>query len=546
MCILCKNKKTEIPTVNPDILIQEDIDRSGLSNIFNISNEVALCNEVFIEPLYYMDGTVKATTGYTTTACSGYTTGDTYSVSGCSGVYNLSEIDDFDITFNITGNTQYSGYTGEFCYHTFNLFNLGEGVDYVTQFNSVVSNCFEYSGITGNTIVDTIGVDKLPYTDAQYFIKDYNKFYTQDCPTKLLINTFDIATQFTADTFNNGWYFVTTINPEPATIIQNDNIDLSDNAVLRTENIELFEGMTSVFTIKGTPLNNEMIIHVNGIQLLNGVDWQPVSGQTGAFELLTGTLEPNNDTLTATYLTLTNIESLGDIDIGSEFPDIFNLNEIYLKLDAFTVSSITTGTTTATTITSTPIVNYNPTKNRQEILLTGPIESLSSIIFVVNGVRLTKNIDYYISRTDNRKIIMDVNSVIKIGDDISVFYYTDESLLYTELGYFRTDTPTIQWSVPISYSAYTSDNGKFLVQVTTRSDEDFTTPVQQKFVDYEGGVYDYTTELDPIPTNVGQKFLVRVYFFKDYHILFDNVITTRSVSNVASFSLNVEYIENTY
>ena len=546
MCILCKNKKNEIPEVDVDILIQQDVDRDGLSNIYNIGNQVGVCNEVFMDPLYYMDGTIKPTTGYTTTACSGYTTGDTYSVSGCSAVYNLSEIDDFDITFNITGNTAYTGYTGQFCYHTFDLFNLGQDIDYITQFDSVISNCFDYSGITGNTIVDTIGVDKLPYADAQYFIQDYNKFFTQECPTKLLINTFDLTTQFTADTYSNGWYFVTTINPESATITQNDNIDLSDNAVLRTENIELFEGMTTVFTIKGTPLNNEMIVHVNGIQLLNGVDWEAISGQTGAFEILTGELEPTKDILTVTYLTLINQASLGDIDVGSEFPDIYNLNEIYLKLDSFIVNSITTGTTTATTITSTPIVNYNPTKNRQEILLTAPIRSLSSIIFVVNGVRLTKNIDYYISRTDNRKLILDVNTIIKLDDDISIFYYTDESEFYTELGYFRTDTPTIEWNVPISYSAYTSDNGKFLVQVTTRDDNQFLTPVQQKFVDYEQGVYDYTTELDPLPTNLGQKFLVRVYFFKDYHILFDNVITTRSVSNIASFSINSEYIENTY
>lgn len=546
MCILCKNKKNEIPEVDVDILIQQDVDRDGLSNIYNIGNQVGVCNEVFMDPLYYMDGTIKPTTGYTTTTCSGYTTGDTYSVSGCSAVYNLSEIDDFDITFNITGNTAYTGYTGQFCYHTFDLFNLGQDIDYITQFDSVISNCFDYSGITGNTIVDTIGVDKLPYADAQYFIQDYNKFFTQECPTKLLINTFDLITQFTADTYSNGWYFVTTINPESATITQNDNIDLSDNAVLRTENIELFEGMTSVFTIKGTPLNNEMIVHVNGIQLLNGVDWEAISGQTGAFEILTGELEPTKDILTVTYLTLINQASLGDIDVGSEFPDIYNLNEIYLKLDSFIVNSITTGTTTATTITSTPIVNYNPTKNRQEILLTAPIRSLSSIIFVVNGVRLTKNIDYYISRTDNRKLILDINTIIKLDDDISIFYYTDESEFYTELGYFRTDTPTIEWNVPISYSAYTSDNGKFLVQTTTRDDNQFLTPVQQKFVDYEQGVYDYRTELDPLPTNLGQKFLVRVYFFKDYHILFDNVITTRSVSNIASFSINSEYIENTY
>lgn len=530
MCILCKNKKTNIPIVNADDLIQSDVDRSGFSNIYNISNSVSFCDETFKNPLYYMDGTVKATTGYTTTACSGVTTATTYSISGCSAVYNLSEIDDFDLTFNITGNTEYTGYTGNFCYHTFPL--LTRDKDYVTKSDSVLTNCFNYFTITSSTVTTNIGVNDLPREDKQYFIKDFNKFRTKNCPTKLLINTFDLTTQPLTDLYEDGWYFVTVTNPEAPLLLSSNNSNLVNDSVIRTEVAQLIAGQTTIFTIKGVPLNNKMVVYVNGIQLTEGFDWIPVTNSVGMIELLTGEIEPTKDVVMIMYL-----------DLQRSREDIFNLNEEFLNNDAFVVSSILTGVTSATT---TALVNYNSTKNRQEVLLTKEFKFNSDIIFVINGVTLVENVDYYKSNSDNKKLIMDPNTVIKMGDSISAFYYTDDSFDLFDLGFFRTLKPTINWYAPDTYQNYLSKNGKFLLQVTKASDTGFNNPIQQKFVSFERNQINYEQELDELPTNVGEKFLYRVYFFKDYPILFGNVITTRSVSQTGTFKVNINYSKNSY
>ena len=105
MCILCKKRVDSLPVTLPSELSKLEVDRNGLSNVFNIKNDLNVCNEVFRNPLYTLEGATKATSGYTTTVCSGVTTASTYTTSGCTAVYNLSEVDAFDLTFNITGNT---------------------------------------------------------------------------------------------------------------------------------------------------------------------------------------------------------------------------------------------------------------------------------------------------------------------------------------------------------------------------------------------------------------------------------------------------------
>tara|TARA_R110000868_G_scaffold51263_1_gene162799 strand:- start:650 stop:2251 length:1602 start_codon:yes stop_codon:yes gene_type:complete len=533
MCILCKNKKTNIPTIDIKKSIQTDVDRSGLSNIFNLENSVNFCNEEFKQPLYYMDGTVKATTGYTTTACSGITTGTTYSVSGCSAVYNLSEIEDFDLTFNITGNTEYSGYTGSFCYHIFDLDLLNKNTDFITQNDSILTDCFVFSAITGNTIVDKIVQGDLPVKDAQYFLKDYSIFKTKECPTNLSINTFNLSTYPKEDLYSDGWYFITVTNPEKPILFTNNSGGLIKDTVLNTELVPIRAGQTTFFKINGIPLNNKMLVYLNGIQLTEGADWISSIDNVGLIELVNGTLEPGRDQLSVTYL-----------DLQEDTKDIFNLNEDYLEMDAFIVSGITTDVTYSGA--SRPSINYNTVKSRQELLTTQPIKNSSKIIFTINGVTLTENIEFFTSNSDNTKLIMEPNTVIKEGDAVSVFYLTDTPSGYLDVGVYRTLTPTVNWYVPESYEQYLPKNGEFLIQVTTEEDENFDNPIQQIFVDLIKGEPFYSKELEELPTTVGNNFLFKVYFFKNYPILFGNNVKTRNVSETGFFQVNMNYSKNSY
>ena len=159
---------------------------------------------------------------------------------------------------------------------------------------------------------------------------------------------------------------------------------------------------------------------------------------------------------------------------------------------------------------------------------------------------MTENVDYYRSNSDDRRLIMDPKTIISVGDSISVFYLTDSSSEYLDLGFFRTLKPTLNWYVPESYDQYLSKNGKFLLQITTKGDDNFQSPIQQKLVDFTQRQSFYSQELDELPTNLGQNFLFRVYFFKNYPILFGNEITTRNVSDTGAFEVNINYSKNSY
>jgi hypothetical protein len=532
MCILCKNKKTKIPTVDLTAVQQTSVDRKGLSNVYNINNDLIYTDEVFLSPAYNVSGATKPVSGITTTNCSGPFTGNTYSVSGCTFVYNLSEIDDINLVFDITGNTQYTGYTGDFCYYTFDLGLLPKDRDFVTKRDAIMGDCFDYVSITGNTINEIIYKGELPIKDAQYLLKDYNIFTTNSFTQNLKINTFDLTTQPTQSIFDEGWYFVTVTNPEKPTILLNTATNISQDSRLVTEVAALLPDETNIFKVEGRALNNKFIVYVNGIQLTEGFDWNPVFGYNGVFELIDSVIEPTKDIVMVTYITYE-----GNIE------DVFNFSENYLNVDSSVVSSITTGVTSGVTALT---VNYNNIQNRQEILLTKNILEGSSVIFSVNGVRLTENVEYFKSTTNSSKLILGLGYNITVGDSISIFYYTNNNGGFLELGSYRTLTPTIYWYVPDSYQNYLSSDGLFLVQVTTKNDTSFSNPIQAKYVDFNRVENSYNVLLDQLPTNLGENFLVRVYFFKDYHILFNNIVTTRAISEIAGFSVNTNYAENTY
>ncbi len=543
MCLLCKYKKTEIPTVDLESVEQTNIDRSnGLSNIYNIGTNIDFTDEIFLEPLYIMTGTTIPNSGFTTTNCSGVTTASTYYTTGCTAVYNLSEIDNIDLMFQITGNTNYTGYSGSFCFHTFNINKIPKDREYVTKRDSIYSKCFSYSAITANTIYESIDVFSIDKGDYEYIIKDYNIFRTKNFLDNLDVNSFDLTTYPKEDLFNEGWYFVTTVNPDKPIIGQEKVFDITQDTILVTETPNLYEGETSIFKISGYALNNKFIVFVNGILLNENLDWiyLPNLGN-GYFQLISGQLEPTKDVIQVVYLVNNNVQV-----------DSINLNENGLIVDAGIINTITTGVTSGVTSLT---VNYNPIKNRQEILLSHPNRSGSGLICVINGIKLQEDVEYFISTSDSQKLIINPLNQINEGDAISIFYVTDQSLLYIDLGYYRTLTPTIYWSAPESYSNYRSEDGKFLVQVTTTNDSDFLNPIQSKFYDFynpiqqdviSGFTSPYSATLDQLPTNLGENFLVRVCFFKDYHILFNNTITTRAVSDIAAFRVNLSYAQNSY
>jgi hypothetical protein len=528
MCILCKNKK-DIPFIEPISVIDQELDRDlGLSNVYNISNDLGVCAEPFHMPLFTMSGTEKPFSG-TTSGCSGYFTGAT-SAHTCDAVYNLSELDEFDITFSITGGTDYTGYTGYFCYVTIARSTSPSITEknYITKDDSILTRCFQYSGITGNTIVDTITKTDLPFRDDEYMIRPYNFYTNQECAVGSIVDTFLLETQSAVFNYETDWYYTTVTNPPKPTLAFSNTDDVArNNVVLQTERIEINDGMTTVFTSIGRALNNKYIVMVNGVTLTEGYDYT-VEGRIITF--ISGSLEPDRDTLQIAYLS-----------VNSETLDIVNDVETYLKTDSFIMTGSTSGVTESN---DTNFVNYNPIRDRYEIFLENIADEQSDMFLVINGVTLTNKADYFLSTSDPQKIILDPNTVVNNGDHISIFYFTQNVFFRGDLGYLRTETPVLNWYIEEDVNILTA-NGKFLVQVTTKDDKNFQTPLQSIYTDYTFGETLYSQQLNPLGTVIDE-YIYRIIFFKDYIAVFDNKITTRTISDNGSFKLNLEYIKNTY
>lgn len=523
MSILCKNKEP-IPFIPPSDVIDNELQKDlGLSNVYNIPNSVDVCMEPFNSSTYYVDGATRPASG-TTSGCSGYFTGAT-SASTCYAVYNLSEIDDFDLTFNFTGGTDYTGYTGFFCYATFPRSGVNSK-RFLLKSDSLLTRCFEYSGITGNTLVDTISKSDLPLKDDEYTIKSYDVYYNQICAEGTSIDTFLIESQTPNFNYEKDWYYTTVINPPtPQLGLGVDELRGGLNFIIESKNV--LPGQTTVFDVNNRALNNEYLITVNGIALSKGFDYT-IDGSL--VTLISGELEAGRDKLQIMYFS-----------IPEETLDLVNDNENYLTLDSFIFTGTTTGVTSGN---ETNFVNYNPTKNRNEIFLRYPADPRSDINLIINGVTLLLNKEYFISSSNPQKLILDPSITLEVGDSISSFYFVSNIFYLGDLGYLRTDTPTIPWSIP-NTTNLPSSRGKFLVQVTDKPDTNFNNPIQSKFVDYIFGVYDYELILDPLGATI-EDYIYRVIFFKDYVAVFDNNITTRSISDTGSFTLNLEYINNIY
>ncbi len=117
--------------------------------------------------------------------------------------------------------------------------------------------------------------------------------------------------------------------------------------------MDLAEGQTTIFQIKGKPMGNQFLVTINGVQLTEGQDYITIPDYVGMFEIVNGELEPFLDTLTVTYINNT---------MNGE--DIYNLNEDYLQKDSFIVTGITNDTTTSASTRQS--INYNPTRERKE------------------------------------------------------------------------------------------------------------------------------------------------------------------------------------
>jgi hypothetical protein len=531
MGFLCIDRSLKKDVEQSDLKNQKLVRDIGLDNVYNLNPEINFCSEIFINPSFYMSGTSKLFTGSTTnlTGCT----------SGTTEIYNLDYTSDFNIYFNITGDTSFTAYTGSFCYKIFTDNNFGSVSSGILNNGSELFNyCISFSSITSTTITKQFLDSDLVDNWGQYLIRPYYTFYSKNCSNKTY-NTWDYITQTNGFNNNTDYLFTTVINP-PKPNLQPPSEPEKANYTLVTDKL-YYDGISgqrgsqainntlNYFLLTSVPSNGQILLILNGIQLTQDYDFRLLIqgfGQPPIVEVLNNEIKPT-DWLFATYT-------------SGQPPSWVNNLGIYF-IDTVVVDSITNVTTPNYRTPGDNTINYNTVNNKYEFFTSLPIDSSYSTIVSVNGVKLAENYQYFLSDSFDGRIIFELsNTEFKIGDVISVLAVSkSKGQDGNNYGSLKETQFNVIWSVPPSF---TNNNvtGRFIIRAY---DNDTNVLTNQSYIDFIDGQSNYNYLINNLSLNVNYRF--EVIFEATYNSLLNNKIITCS-SSEGFFDTTSLYLNNKY
>jgi hypothetical protein len=545
MSISCQPNK---PQKSYQARVIQDTNRNlGLSPVFNVNTEISPCIENFVSPTYPCNGNMcEPITGLTIGCPSGYTltSGNTLCISGVTTantitvnptcLHNLSEVSTFDVTFDLSsGNTMYTGYTGEFCYQMIN------SLPALTQ----PPICIAYDKITGGTVTRVLNTNSnISPVDNSYRVRSWNKFESKCANTR--VNDYvikegvddDDGFRLVIDTSqyvdtDNDCYFVTITNP-PSPTLEFVPVDVLEGITFVNYTLPTPTQGSNQVLLDSTPIGGKVQLTVNGLNL-SQTDYEVDSVDTRLITLLNDITFEETDVISAIYNT----------NIGSSPSGVVN----NVKMEFFSVTGITTGVTSSISAsTYENVVNYNDSSNRLEIYLQDKIDPSVQPRLTINGVNLAFNVDFFKSNIVQNKLILNEGTTIEIGDAISVYYYYSGINNPGDLGIIQTDTPRIDWTSQQNILRTSLSWGEFIVEVADRDDPSFSNILNSGTILYNNGTTSYTLNVGPITTTNVSDYLYRIKFIKNFVTTNPtNTYTTYSYSDVGSFRLDWSYINNT-
>lgn len=534
MGFLCNDDKKVI--VSQETLSEITLKRNlGLDNVYNVNSSLIVCPEVFRSPEFYVNGATKLVSGLTSTL-TGCTTATTLSI------YNLDYVPNFNVDFIITGGTDYTGYTGNFCYKIFTDERFVAVPPYrgLVNGSESINTCVAFSAITimtSSTVTQQFVEGGLERTWRQYMIRPYYGFVTKDCHPGLVFNTWDSTTQVNNFQSESDYYFVTVVNPptpnlappggeilQPYSFIQ-DNLYMDGTTTQKGP--QAINDERNYFILRANPAADIMVF-VNGVKMTGEKDYRLISrgfGTPPIVEFLTPIKK--TDWVIANYLVGTPSSFLSG-DFSQWFIDTW-------KIDVITVDAPFPGYVNT--------VNKNTITGNYEAYLTQPIDPKNAVFCTVNGVELVQNQQFFLSVSEPNRIIFDKAFVdpLKPGDVIS-FLGISPNFIFggNNYGSIPTTDFTIQWWVPSELPKNVS--GNFIVQVF-KKDDPSNLVMYQKTQPFVNGLANYTTTINNIALNLYYRF--RVTFEAEYTAYLDNKITTCSFSE-GYFDTTSRYLNNTY
>lgn len=353
--------------------------------------------------------------------------------------------------------------------------------------------------------------------------------YTKTFDTQLLAGV-------TGDTYgiydtNNDWYFITVTNPTSPEFILPEIT--TSKATIETEQLSIAStGQTPFLLYKSAA---EIIsVSVNGVTLL---------GPTNV-DFLDDLLRLNSDPFTdpdfididyyfnsnKLYLNpnKTIITSTNDVLVANYIVDPFMSR---FRVENYRISTIPSGTTQS----GDNKILFNTSCLQYEYFLDSAPINAESITLFHNGLQLVNGKDFYQSGSLTDKLTFHTLD-LSTGDTISLYYEGNEDILVTTSGV------TVNFTSKID-----SDNGIYIIQITTNDDTEFNNVSGTTVITYSqlngedvsdivvGDSYTYEVFLPMSFIETEQTYLARIINLKSFTTINYGKVITGSISDTIRF-----------
>jgi hypothetical protein len=283
------------------------------------------------------------------------------------------------------------------------------------------------------------------------------------------------------------------------TIIYSQYVDADNNEQLSPT----YERTGATFTLVSEYLG-DVFVTLNGLTLAKDIDYS----------------------LSGYVLTLYGAVRQGDI-----------ITIVYTRTSTQTIVSnaiqITNAITSGTTNNEgSNKAYYNTTTGKYELYTDNQILDGSRIILILNGITLTFNIDYYLSTTNKKRIIL--QGTIMVDDIINIIYYPIANVVNG----ITNNNNYINWYITTPPE---KNNGEFSLEYSNSNS--FSTYTVNSTIPYSPQVTNYTSVLS-LTGSVGTNWYYRVKNVKNYQSICGDIISSTGYSETVKVQIQSNAINS--
>lgn len=473
------------------IYIQNQNSAVRNKDILNVNMSSDIC--VFNAPTFNISGGTKI-------ICS----------SGCCGdesVYIISTATTIPLIIEFTGNTStFSGTNANFKYE---IYEYNSKVNAFTAPSIYASNIITYSGLSASsyTIIQNISVSEIPM-DGEFLIKGYYEFDACTDFMNLLGKKIDTLQYRSGNEYglynaDLDFYFLAMSAAETPTLLMGTN-PTSSNGSLFQQTILPSTGENTFSISQG--INGNFIVTLNGLALAQNLDY--------IYDSTISTITLSSNTVSDDIMT---------IIYTSNGANSFTTDVINILLPVVSGSSNEQGLN---------MTYFNTGTSKYEIFTKSSPQTSSSILVTINGVLLAENIDYYQSKTNPNRIILEGN--ILEGDIIIIAYFPVTNLIN---GITNTN-PSVSWNIT---NPPQNINGYFSLQVSTGNT--FNTLYSSGYTPYIIGETTYSDTFIA-SGSVGTTLFYRVLNEKNYDRICGDIISSSAYSQTIPIIIQTNSINS--